>query len=305
MDEEYLYYPGCSLKNNSLNFEQSALAVARALGFELKEMDKWNCCGTVYSLAPDDLFHQIAPIRNLIQVQEKGREKVVTLCAMCYNTLKQANHLITSDQEKLKTINSFMDREQDYEGKVKVLHLLEVIRDELTFEGLKGKVKKNLGNLKVSPYYGCVLTRPEEVALDDVEEPRIMHHLLESLGAEVVDDPYKTECCGSYKTVDNPGTVIDRTYRIISSVRNNGAEAIALACPLCAFNLDYRQEETLKNFRDFAPLPVFYFTQLMGLAMEINEKELGLDKNFIDPRPMLRSKKIIQKEKHLQSKKKK
>ncbi|TET70049.1 MAG: heterodisulfide reductase, subunit B, partial [Candidatus Aminicenantes bacterium] len=154
------YYPGCTLKNNAKNFEESALCSLNAIGVEVKELPRWNCCGTVFSLATDDLIHHVAPIRNLIRVKESNTDRVMTLCAMCYNTLKRANERVKADSESLDKINQFMYREEiDYKGDVKILHLLELLRDEIKFENIAKKVTNPLKNLKVANYYGCLLVR--------------------------------------------------------------------------------------------------------------------------------------------------
>jgi len=143
------YYPGCTLKNTAKNFEISAIAAARQLGVEFVELPKWNCCGTVYSLTSDDLMHQLAPIRNLLRVEENGFDRVVTLCSMCYNTLKRANLMVNRSPENLKKINDFMYKEKTrYSGKVKVLHFLEILRDEIGLDEIRKHVKKPLKGLK-------------------------------------------------------------------------------------------------------------------------------------------------------------
>lgn len=288
-----LYYPGCTLKKNAKNLETSALAISKELGIEMVELPRWNCCGTVYSLASDDLMRQAAPIRNLIRVQELGENKVVTLCSMCYNTLKRSNLKFRNAEEDLATLNDFMYLEEDYKGNVEVFHLLELLKNDIGFDKIAEKVKKPLNGLKVAPYYGCLLIRPKEVGLDDMEEPRILHSLLESIGAEVIDFPLKTECCGAYQTVGNKGVVADRTYNILTSAQSRGAEAVALSCPLCDFNLDHRQKEVVDKYSDFSTIPVFYFTQLLAIAFGLEKNVCGFDLNYIDPRPLLGSKNIL------------
>jgi heterodisulfide reductase subunit B len=287
------YYPGCTLKTTAKNFESSAIASAKQLGIEMEEMPRWNCCGTVYSLASDDLMHQIAPIRNLARVQEAHGDKVVTLCAMCYNTLKQANLLVKKNPDKLNTLNLFMDDMEGYEGNVKTLHPLEIFRDEYGFEKIKEKVKKPLNGLKVVPYYGCLLTRPTEVAIDDAEEPLVLKKFMETLGAEVVNTPYKIECCGSYHTVNNRDVVAMRTYDIITSAAKLGGEAIVLSCPLCEFNLDARQKDVEKSHRGFKGMPVLYFTQLLAIALGLDESVCGFEQHYVDPRPLLKRKGLV------------
>ena len=288
------YYPGCTLKNNAKNFEDSALCSLKRLEVETVELERWNCCGTVFSLATDDLIHHVAPIRNLIRVKEANTNKFMTLCAMCFNTLKRANERVKSDPESLDKINKFMYREEvKYEGDVQVLHLLELLRDEIKFENIAKKVVKPLKNLKIANYYGCLLVRPKEIGLDDVENPTVLENLMTALGADAIDFPYKTECCASYQTVDKPENVADRTYHILTSAQSQGAELVSVSCPLCAFNLDYRQKETVQKYPEFKNIPILYFTQVMALALGCPEKDLRLDLHYIDPKPILREKGLL------------
>lgn len=288
------YYPGCTLKNNAKNFEESALCSLNAIGVEVEELPRWNCCGTVFSLATDDLIHHVAPIRNLIRVKESNTDRVMTLCAMCYNTLKRANERVKADSESLDKINQFMYREEiDYEGDVKILHFLELLRDEIKFENIAKKVTNPLKNLKVANYYGCLLVRPKEIGFDDVENPTILDNLMTAMGADSIDFPYKTECCGAYQTVNNPEIIAERTYHILTSAQSQGAEVVTVSCPLCAFNLDHRQEETVQKFPEFKNIPILYFTQLMAIALGCPEESLRFDLNYIDPKPILKEKGLI------------
>ena len=288
------YYPGCTLKNNAKNFEESALCSLNSIGVEVEELPRWNCCGTVFSLATDDLIHHVAPIRNLIRVKESNTDRVMTLCAMCYNTLKRANERVKADSESLDKINQFMYREKiDYEGDVKILHLLELLRDEIKFENISKKVTKPLKNLKVANYYGCLLVRPKEIGLDDVENPTILDNLMTAMGADSIDFPYKTECCGAYQTVNNLEIIAERTYHILTSAQSQGAEVVTVSCPLCAFNLDHRQKETVQKFPEFKNIPILYFTQLLAIALGCPEESLRFDLNYIDPKPILKEKGLI------------
>lgn len=288
------YYPGCTLKNNAKNFEDSTLCSLKKLGIEVEELPRWNCCGTVFSLATDDLIHHVAPIRNLIRTKESNSEKIMTLCAMCFNTLKRANERVKADPESLEKINDFMYLEKiNYEGDVKVLHLLEILRDEIKFENISREVVKPLNNLKVANYYGCLLVRPKEIGLDDVENPTILENLTTALGADPVDFPFKTECCASYQTVDKPEIVADRTYHILTSAQSQGADVVAVSCPLCAFNLDHRQKETVKKYPEFKNIPILYFSQILAIALGCSEESLKFDLHFVDPKPVLKEKGLI------------
>ena len=288
------YYPGCTLKNAASNFEDSTLYSLDQLGTSVEELDKWYCCGTVFSMATDDLIHHLAPIRNLIRVKESGSDSVMTVCAMCYNTLKRANQRMKNDPESLEKINNFMTEEEvNYEGDVKVVHLLELLRDDIQFDAIARKVVKPLNHMKIASYYGCLLVRPREIGFDDPESPTVLEDLLSALGADPVDFPYKVECCAAYQTVDKPIVVAERTNQILNSARENGAEAVVVSCPLCAFNLDHRQKDAAREYPGFKHIPVLYFTQVLAIALGCPEETLRFDLHYIDPRPVLKEKGLI------------
>ena len=261
------YYPGCTLKTKAKNFEDSAIASMAALGVTLIELPRWNCCGTVYSLAEDDLVHHIAPVRTLIRVKERGENKVATLCSFCYNTLERANLMMRDSEEKRNTLNSFMTEEIDYDGSVEVVHLLSVLRDDLGWEAVAAKIERPLNDLKLAPYYGCTLLRPQEAAIDDVERPTILQELIRATGATAVDFPLATECCGSYQAVNQKDVVRERIYQIIGSLGKRGAEAVMVSCPLCFFNMESFQKRIMETDPGFREIPVFYFTELLAHAM--------------------------------------
>jgi len=285
-----LYYPGCTLKTSAKNLEKTAFEIANYFDYELVEMKDWTCCGVVASLTEDDLMHHLAPLRNLIHAEDEGEERIVTLCDMCCNTLKQTNLRVKEKPDDLETLNLFMDRENDYKGSVEVLHFLEFLRDEIGFDVIKKHVKKPLKGLKIMPYYGCMLLRPREVAIDDAEEPVIFNELLTALGATVVDNPYKIECCGSYNTVEEKEIVSKRAHRISSYAVERAADAMVLSCPLCRYNLDVRGKEAEKMFRGYNQIPVFYYTQLIALALGLDSKLCGFDEHAVNPTLLLKEK---------------
>lgn len=290
------YYPGCSIKTNGEHFEISAKGVLKQLGVELDELKRWTCCGTVYSLTSDDIMHHLAPVRNLLRVKEEGGDRVLTLCSMCYNTLKRVNLLIQKDIEKKDKIKDFMYKEViEYEGDVEVIHLLQLFQ-EIGIDRMREKVKVHLDGLKVVPYYGCMLLRPEEVAIDDMENPSIFEDIIRLTGAEPVNFPYKNECCGSYQTLRRPDIVIERTRTIINSARNSGADMLLLTCPLCLFNLEAKQKEVMEKYFGFKEMPVIYFTQLLALAFGLSDEMIRFDLNEISPVSLLEKTGIFVKE---------
>jgi heterodisulfide reductase subunit B len=287
------YYPGCTLKTKALNFEASAMAAMAVLGVNLVEIPRWNCCGTVYSMADDDLAHHIAPVRNLVRVAEQGGSRVVTLCSFCYNTLKRADLLMRNSPEKRNTINTFMDDEIDYNGEVEVVHLLELLRDDVGWEAIARQVKTPLEGLKVVPYYGCTLTRPQEAAIDSVENPTVLQELMKVVGATVLDFPLATECCGSFEIVSDPGAVVERAYAILGMAQKKGADAVVLSCPLCAHNLGQKQAEIADKYSDFTGMPIVYFTQLLALAVGVSPEVCRFGLNFGGVEALLRDRGLI------------
>lgn len=290
---ELLYYPGCTLKTSAKNLEVSAIAVSNALGYELREMDEWNCCGVVASLTDDDLMHHLAPLRNLIHVEDQGKDTLITLCDMCTNTLKQTDLRVRENPGDLEKLNSFMDGENDYRKTVSVVHFLEFLRDRVGFPALKAKVKRPLKGLRLMPYYGCMLLRPREVAIDDPEDPVILSDLIRVLGAEAVDNPYKIECCGSYHTIQQRELTTKRASLISGFAAKEGADGIVLSCPLCRFNLDVRGKEGEALFKEHAPIPVFYYTQLIALSLNLGQECCGFEDHAVDPRPILKEKVFV------------
>ncbi|MBI5626774.1 MAG: CoB--CoM heterodisulfide reductase iron-sulfur subunit B family protein [Nitrosomonadales bacterium] len=289
-----IYYPGCTLKNQARNFDVSTVSSMGKLDVEVEELDRWNCCGTVHALDSDNVMNRVAPVTNLIRVKEAQAKtegmasEFMTSCAMCYNTLKRANIDVRQRSDALETINNFLSLEKTkYEGDVEVLHLLEYLRDRVGFDKLAEKVTKPLKGLRVACYYGCLLVRPKEVAFDDVENPMIMENLITALGATPVPFSQKTECCGAYHTVGKPEIIAERTDKIMGSAYEEQADLVVVSCPLCAFNLDFRQDDAKRLNPDFNNLPVLYFTQLMAIAFGCDDSALRLDLHHVDPLPVL------------------
>jgi heterodisulfide reductase subunit B len=268
------YYPGCTLKADARHFEESAIESFRALGIELEELPRWNCCGTVFSFATDNVMYHLAPVRNLLRVREQGKDTVLTLCSMCFNTLKRANKLFNEDAEKRDKITGIMDNENlVYDGKTQVKHALEILRDEVGLQSLREKVGQGLKGICLAPYYGCMLLRPDGLGIDDAENPTLFQDVLRALGAEAASYPFQGECCGAYQTVMQPEVVGERTYVLVDGARRSGADAIVVSCPLCAFNLDQRQGIAGRLHSDFDAMPVFYITECLHLALGLGFKE--------------------------------
>lgn len=276
-----LYYPGCLPYSRTIGLNLPMKAIANALGMELLEIPG-ICCGAFFTTNPADMY---GAVRTLLEAKKVGNE-LMTTCALCYNVLKQTNSAIKKDPKKREQVNAFLGEE--YDGEVKVIHFLEFLRDKIGFDRLNGYVKVSLEGLKVAPYYGCLLLRPyEEIKLDDPDHPTIFEDFLMSIGCDPIDFPYKTECCGSYLAAVSFDAVIEHSYSVIHSALTSGAEAVAVVCPLCHFNLDQMQEKVRLKYGKLGEVPIFYATQLLAIALGIKDAPLGFEQHFVNPHSWL------------------
>ncbi|MBI5886116.1 MAG: CoB--CoM heterodisulfide reductase iron-sulfur subunit B family protein [Deltaproteobacteria bacterium] len=282
------YYPGCTLNTVSKGFDLSARASARSVGFEMEELAQWNCCGATFPLSPDNLIALSAPAKVLANAR-KGGEELTTLCSVCYNVLKRTNAVMKGDKEKRSVINGFINEE--YDGSLSIIHYLEILRDKVGFDKVKAAVKKPLTGLKTGAYYGCMLLRPfEDRGIDDSERPVIFEDMLKAVGAEPVEFPNKIECCGAHLAMSNTGLVTKLSGNVMTSAADNGAEIIVTSCPLCQYNLEQSQTALASATGDYKPMPIIYFTQLLGLALGQPVETLGFEKNVWDAMPLLKKK---------------
>lgn len=282
------YYPGCSLHSTGSEFNTSTEAVCEALGLDLIEPRGWVCCGSsaAHRLDPDAALR--LPLTNLAIVEQSGFEEVTMPCAACFNRHKAAQHEIEHDGQRRAQMDAALG--YDYQDTVLVSTLIDTLHRHVGVEGVAEKVTRPLSDLRVVCYYGCLLTRPPEITRAvHPEHPTNMDELLDAAGAQVVDWSYKTVCCGAAHSLTRPDIVLKLSGSIIEHAREVGADAIAVACPLCHTNLDARQFQMKLD----EPMPVLYFTQLLALALGLPEKAAALNKNLVDPRPLLRERGML------------
>lgn len=257
---KYSYFPGCTLRNKAKELDAYARSCAEILGFTLEELPDWQCCGGVYPLGHDEIGRKLPSVRALNAAKEQGQD-LVAVCSACYHVLKRVNHDMASDADIQSRANNYMQLPTPYQGETRVLHYLEVLRDEVGFGELKRKVVKPLTGRKIGAYYGCLLLRPSSVlAFDDPENPTILEDFLRAIGAEPVLYPYRNECCGGYISLKDGDMSKNMCRRIAESARGFQAECLVTACPLCKYNLG----------KD-GTLPVYYFTELLSEALGIKE----------------------------------
>ncbi|HEY3323228.1 MAG TPA: CoB--CoM heterodisulfide reductase iron-sulfur subunit B family protein [Planctomycetota bacterium] len=281
----YAFYPGCSLEGTARDFHQSTMAVARKLRIDLPEIPDWICCGSTAAHSSDPMLALALPAKNLAAA---GGKTVAVCCASCYSRLKTANHEIARDAAIRKKVAEISG--VDYDGRTPVAHLLEILARDIGLKAIASAVRKPLKGLKVVCYYGCLLSRPPEVtSFDSAENPTLMDKVMEAAGATPIDWPHKTECCGASCSITNTEIVMSLAKEILTMAKAAKADCIVTACPLCQLNLDMRQKDINAKFGQQFDLPVFYFTQLLGLAFGVEPKELGLGSLVVDPMPLLHS----------------
>jgi heterodisulfide reductase subunit B len=278
------------LKGTAIDYHTSAMALAGRLGIELKEMEDWVCCGA----SP---IHQRNPnlasgVANLLLSLSKGiSNDVAVLCAACYHNMKKAEVEMRDDGKKRNEVEELSGI--PFNPEVRTRHFLEILDKDYGMNALKEKVVKPLSELRVACYYGCLLSRPAEIAFDDPEQPMIMERILEAAGAETVSWSHRLECCGASNAVPLTDAVLRLVNDVLASARDAGADIIACACPLCQANLDMRQAGIAEKFGIAHDLPAVYFTQLLGLACGATGKEVMIQKGMVDASPLLRDKNLL------------
>lgn len=276
---KYAYFPGCSLSSTGLEYDMSTRKVASALRIDLWEIPEWNCCGASSAHLTDQLLALALPARNLAIAEEQGLDVAIP-CAACYARSKATEVEVRSSKEMEKTISEVIER--PYTGKSKARALLDIFVKDLGLESISTMVNKPLKGLKVVSYYGCLLVRPPKLGFDDPENPQSMDKLIEALGGTPVDWAFKTECCGAAHATAKSEVGLPMIEKILRAAKEAGADCIATACPLCMNNLDMRQNQAGAKTGESYNLPVFYFTELMGLALGLKPEELGVNRHFVN-----------------------
>ncbi|MGO9586940.1 MAG: CoB--CoM heterodisulfide reductase iron-sulfur subunit B family protein [Limisphaerales bacterium] len=275
----YAYYPGCSAESTARDMHQSTLAVAKALGIDLVEPKGWTCCGATAGHQTDRLLAVSLPAANLSKVQDMKLDMLVN-CAACYSRMKVANHEISSHANIRQGVRDALDR--DYDGSVKVRHLLEVLLEDVGLPAIKRAVTRPLNGLKVACYYGCLLVRPPKILkFDDPENPTSLDRLVTAMGGTSLEWPSKVECCGGGLSLSRTDVVVELSGSIIDMAASVGADCIAVSCPMCQVNLDLRQQDINKQTGKNYQIPIVYITQLLGLCLGIGPGDLGFDKLMV------------------------
>ena len=276
------YYPGCALHGTALEYDESIQALSRMLGVEMCELPDWNCCGASSAHVTNESLAFSLPARNLAIAEAQGMDLVIP-CAACYGRVKGA------EKEMLARRGTAGPKQN-----VRVLNLLEFIVTSDLSEKIRALLKRPLKGLKVACYYGCLLVRPPKVTgAKNFENPQEMDRLMALIGAEPVPWSYKTDCCGGSLVITRTDIVRRLTQKLFDGALRAGAEAIVVVCPLCQSNLDSRQEEISREVGKNYDLPVFYFTELIGLAMGHRDAGKWFKRHFVNPAKLLAAKGLV------------
>ena len=280
------YYPGCSLDATAKEYGESTEAICKSLDIELNELDDWNCCGSSSAHVASDLLAIALPARNL-EIADKAGLDLVVPCAACYQRLKTAEKELLAGKD-IEGIS------RKYEGNINIKHLVNFIWEDVGEKAISARIKKSLKDLKPVCYYGCLTVRPPKVTdAKYPENPRAMDNVLKSLGADVRGWSYKTDCCGGNLILTRPDIARKLIQKLLDMAAEAGADCIVTGCPMCFSNLDSRQEAVSKASGKEYKLPVFYFSELMGLAYAEPNTGKWLGRHMIDPRPLLKKKGLI------------
>jgi heterodisulfide reductase subunit B len=285
--QHYLFYPGCSNESSARAYYLSLMAISDPLGLELEEIQDWNCCGATEYLGISLIPAYALITRNLALAsqQSNGTRTVVASCSACYLNLAKADHYMLERPSLGEKVNSALSAGGlSYKpGSLQIRHLLDVIINDIGLDKVKDQVVKPLHGLRVAPYLGCMVPRPDyEKRWSDSEYPTELDRLLKALGAEVIDFPLKTHCCGGHMTQISPSTAFELIRRLISSADQYQADLMVTLCPMCQMNLDAYQNETNHYFHTHYNMPILFFTQLMGLAFGLQAQALGIGMELVD-----------------------
>ena len=277
------YYPGCSLHASGKEFDLSTKGVCEQLGVELVEIDDWNCCGATSAHSLSNKLSLALAARNVMLAEKQGFD-IVMPCAACYNRTRVAHKALSDEPELRKELEETFDiGKSSASTQIEAIHLLEVFQGEEMMEQVRQKVTRPLEDLKAVCYYGCLLTRPEKITgFDDAENPQSMDELMKAIGVNILDWSYKIDCCGASLSLTRLDIVNKLTGKLFVMAKEAGADCIIVACPLCHSNLDLRQKEISENMGQDFNLPIYYFTELMGIAFGLPDAPKWLKKHAID-----------------------
>jgi heterodisulfide reductase subunit B len=283
--KKFALFPGCSLEKMAVSYHQSSLETTKKLGIELQEIDDWNCCGATTYFHVDQLLAYTLVARNLAMAEKAGLDFVAP-CSACYKNAYFTNDYINEDPDLAEHINFALEQDDlKFDGDIKVHHIMDIFSNEVGTEEIEKSVTNPLKGLKVAPYYGCQIVRPRKNG-EEVEDPQFFEEIISAIGAEPVDFADRLRCCGASLIMTSRHAALMMVKVILQNAIDSGADIIATACPLCQVNLECYQTQVNEEFGTDYSLPVLYFTQIMGLAMGIPRRRLGIGRELVSAGPI-------------------
>jgi heterodisulfide reductase subunit B len=280
------YYPGCSLEGTATDYGDSLKSVLKILDVEIEELPDWTCCGSSSAHVIDNQLAFSLPGRNLIIADKIGMDLLVP-CSACFQRLKAAD-------KELKAGKTVEGTNHQYSGKFQIEHAADMVWGKIGEKAIAAKVKKPLTGLHPVCYYGCLTTRPPKVtdALNP-EDPQSMDEIMKTLGADVKNWSYKTDCCGGNLILTHTELAKKLVKKIFDMALEAGADSIVVGCPMCQSNLDTRQKEINREDGKNYNIPIYYFTELMGLAFGDSSVDKCLNKHLTEAKVLLKQKGLI------------
>lgn len=290
---EIAYYPGCTLHASSELYDIQSKLVLGKLGIELREIEDWNCCGATSAEKTNEFLSIALPARNLGIADASGYSEIVIPCSSCYSRTLVSQKRLASDPALLETINAGLAKK--VAGRIKIRSILELLVPSAQSGMIGDRTIKKLEGLKPACYYGCLMTRfPCDMEVpDNVENPQGMEIVCSALGAKPLDWAYKTDCCGAAASVNDTDTSLFLMSKIMKDAAARGANCFVTTCPMCQFNLDSYQDQAGAKHGISGRLPVYFITELVGVAMGISPHEMQVDRHFTEATGLLKELQLI------------
>ena len=294
------YYPGCALEGSGHAYNRSTKALGKELGLELVEVKNWNCCGAMEVKNIDPKLQTYLSSRVMsIAANEMDFDVVMAPCNGCYHNLKKAEYDLAHDPESVEVVDRLSKKagHATYKaGDLETIHALDWIKDAIGEDGLRARIKNSLKGIRIANYYGCMYTRPRHIfpekdrgpGSESTAKPHFMDDLLAAAGAENVEFPLKTACCGGAHTLSDCDTSTKLVLNLLRAAEVCGADVIATECPTCHSGLEMHQIRAEKRFGVKTKVKILYFTQLLGLALGLKPRKLGVHENVSDSMAFIR-----------------
>jgi len=284
---KYALFLGCTLAR-ARHYEMAVSKVAERLGIEFVYLDDFACCG--YPIKSIDFMSATSlTARNLAAAEAAGLD-VATLCSACTATLTECSKELEHNHDLKDQVNEKLaEVGVEYKGGVTVKHFARILYEDVGLDRLRDEVKRDLSDFRVACHYGCHYLKPSEIyeGFDDHEFPRSLDDLVNATGAKAVDYQNKMRCCGGSVLAVDEELCLGITQGKLDDIKAAGANCITLVCPFCSIMYDDNQRKIESTFDVSYNLPVLFYPQLLGLAMGLDPREIGLNMNRVKPTELI------------------